>query len=204
MYFYCFLVKEITKWAEIFTGWFYYISLDSCKVMEAFTDILPMLCNGFNCHGTFVLENITRPVHWSSLSSTSSSVTLISHSIFEVLGVRSACTNVSQTPCANVWWRMGQSGSNRFWAQLSNNREHVPQNYIRRLLLTFANVGGAQLVPLEIVCKRWRTFAINSSRKRNAPGGRYIINPSRSTSLLQNVTLVRARARVLLPSKHRT
>ena len=34
MHFYCFLVKEITKWAEIFTGWFYYISLDSCKVWK--------------------------------------------------------------------------------------------------------------------------------------------------------------------------
>ena len=34
MHFYCFLVKEITKWAEIFTGWFYYVSLDSCKVWK--------------------------------------------------------------------------------------------------------------------------------------------------------------------------
>ena len=34
MHFYCFLVKEIMKWAEIFTGWFYYISLDSCKVWK--------------------------------------------------------------------------------------------------------------------------------------------------------------------------
>ena len=34
MHFYCFLIKEITKWAEIFTGWFYYTSLDSCKVWK--------------------------------------------------------------------------------------------------------------------------------------------------------------------------
>ena len=34
MHFYCFLVKEIMKWADIFTGWFYYISLDSCKVWK--------------------------------------------------------------------------------------------------------------------------------------------------------------------------
>ena len=34
MHFYCFLVKEITKWADIFTGWFYYISLDYCKVWK--------------------------------------------------------------------------------------------------------------------------------------------------------------------------
>ena len=34
MHFYCFLVKEITKLAEIFTGWFYYISRDSCKVWK--------------------------------------------------------------------------------------------------------------------------------------------------------------------------
>ena len=34
MSFYCFLVKEITKLAEIFTGWFYYISLDFCKVWK--------------------------------------------------------------------------------------------------------------------------------------------------------------------------
>ena len=34
MHFYCFLVKGITKWAEMFTGWFYYISLDSCKVWK--------------------------------------------------------------------------------------------------------------------------------------------------------------------------
>ena len=34
MHFYCFLVKEITKWAEICTGWFYYISLDWCKVWK--------------------------------------------------------------------------------------------------------------------------------------------------------------------------
>ena len=45
MHFYCFLVKDITKWAEIFTGWFYYRSLDSC--MEAFKDTLPIVCNGF-------------------------------------------------------------------------------------------------------------------------------------------------------------
>ena len=32
MHCYCFLVKEITKWAEIFTGWFYCKSPDSCKV----------------------------------------------------------------------------------------------------------------------------------------------------------------------------
>ena len=34
MHLYCFLVKEITKTAEIFTDWFYYISLDSCKVWK--------------------------------------------------------------------------------------------------------------------------------------------------------------------------
>ena len=46
MHFYCFLIKEIMKWAEIFTGWFYYISHDSC--MEAFKDTLSIVCNGFN------------------------------------------------------------------------------------------------------------------------------------------------------------
>ena len=44
MHFYCFLVKEITKLGEIFTGWFYYISLDC---IEAFTDTLPIVCNDF-------------------------------------------------------------------------------------------------------------------------------------------------------------
>ena len=34
MHFYCFLVQEITKWADIFTGWFHYIYLDSCKVWK--------------------------------------------------------------------------------------------------------------------------------------------------------------------------
>ena len=34
MHLYCLLVKEIMKWAEIFTGWFYHISLDSCKVWK--------------------------------------------------------------------------------------------------------------------------------------------------------------------------
>ena len=47
MHFYCFLVKEITKWSEIVTGWFYYISLDSCKVWKHFTETLPIVCNGF-------------------------------------------------------------------------------------------------------------------------------------------------------------
>ena len=72
MHFYCFLVKEIMKWAEIFTSGFYYISLDYCKVwkhlqtlyqqcvmalcMEAFTDTLPIVCNGFK--QTILLSNI--------------------------------------------------------------------------------------------------------------------------------------------------
>ena len=40
----------------------------------------------------------------------------------------------------------------------------TPQNYVRRLLVTFGNVGGAQLVPLELFCKRWRTFATVGER----------------------------------------
>ena len=47
-HFYCFLVKEIPKWAEIFTGWFYYISLDSCKVWKHLQTLIPIVCNGFN------------------------------------------------------------------------------------------------------------------------------------------------------------
>ena len=47
MHFYCFLVKEITKWAEIFTGWLYYISLDYCKVWKHL-QTLPIVCNGLN------------------------------------------------------------------------------------------------------------------------------------------------------------
>ena len=39
------------KWAEIFTGWFYYISVDS---MEVFKDTLPIVCNGFK-KGSFIV-----------------------------------------------------------------------------------------------------------------------------------------------------
>ena len=33
---------------EIFTGWFYYISLDSCKVWKHLKTLVPTVCNGFN------------------------------------------------------------------------------------------------------------------------------------------------------------
>ena len=60
MHFYCFLVKEITKWAETFTGWFYYISLDSYKVWKQFTDTLPMLCMGFKVN---LIKNTNILIH---------------------------------------------------------------------------------------------------------------------------------------------
>ena len=71
-------------------------------------------------------------------------------------GLRSACTHVSQTfarTFGDGWVKVEPIVSATF------EQPRTPQNYVRRLLLTFANVGGAQLVPLEIVCKHWRTFA---------------------------------------------
>ena len=38
----------------MFTGWFYYISLDYCK---AFTDTLPIVCNGFKMMCYFIDSN---------------------------------------------------------------------------------------------------------------------------------------------------
>ena len=57
MHFYCLLVKEITEWAEIFTGWFYYIYLDS---MEAFKDTLPIVCNGFKVSSLFIVDDFQK------------------------------------------------------------------------------------------------------------------------------------------------
>ena len=54
MHFYCFLVKEITKWAEIFTGWFYYISLDSCKVRNNLQT--PYQCCAWALKGFYTLN----------------------------------------------------------------------------------------------------------------------------------------------------
>ena len=45
MHFYCFLVKEITKWAE-FSQVGTYILIDSCKVSKHLQTLYQ--CNGFN------------------------------------------------------------------------------------------------------------------------------------------------------------
>ena len=54
---------------------------------------------------------------------------------------------------------MGQIGTDCERNAATFEQPRTPQNYVRRLLLTFANIGGAQFVPLEIVCKCWPTFA---------------------------------------------
>ena len=46
--------NEITKWAEIFTGWFYYISLDSCKVWKHLQTL-------YQCCA-WALSNLTRSI----------------------------------------------------------------------------------------------------------------------------------------------